>query len=127
SATVKERATWEGAYEELITKAMNLFNKTVYNQKSEGMKLNPDLIKVTIPTITKQHWENIKNVWFPAVVAGKITEELFLEQLPDVDIDEELKRREKAEKSEIEQVKRDNEDLRDKELEKNLLGEGKEE
>lgn len=120
SATVKERATWEGAYEELITKAMNLFNKTVYNQKSEGVKLNPDLIKVTIPTITKQHWTNIKDVWLPAVVAGKITEELFLEQLPDVDVDEELKRKEKTEASELEQVKRDNEDLRNDNLERDL-------
>ena len=124
SATVKERVTWEGAYEELITKAMNLFNKTVYNQKSEGVKLNPALIKVNIPVITKQHWDNIKDVWLPAVIAGKITEELFLEQLPDVDIAEELERKEKREESEIEQVKKDNEDLKIKELENNLLGGG---
>lgn len=125
SATVKERATWEGAYEELITKAMNLFNKTVLNQKSEGVKLDPALIKVNIPVITKQHWANIKDVWLPAVVAGKVTEELFLEQLPDVDVDEELKRKKEREESEIEQVKHENEDLKSKDLEKNLFGEKK--
>ena len=122
SATVKERATWEGAYEELITKAMNLFNKTVLKQKSENQKLNPVLIKVNIPVITKQHWANIKDVWLPPVIAGKVTEELFLEQLPDVDIDEELKRKEKREESEIEQVKHENEGLKTKELEEELIG-----
>lgn len=121
SATVKERSTWEGAYEELITKAMNLFNSVIYAQKeAAGEKLNPALIKVNIPIITKQHWTNIKDVWLPAVVAGKITEELFLEQLPDVDIEEELSRKEKRDESELEQAKKDAE-RRDKEdLEKSL-------
>ena len=121
SATVKERSTWEGAYEELITKAMNLFNNVIYAQKeATGQKLNPALIKVNIPVITKQHWTNLEKVWLPAVVAGKITEELFLEQLPDVDIEEEMSRKEKNDESELEQAKKDAE-RRDKEdLEKNL-------
>lgn len=134
SATVKERATWEGAYEELITKAMNLFNSegkspqgALNKQKSDGTKLNPSLIKVTIPIITKQHWDNIKDVWLPSVIAGQITRELFLEQLPDVDIDEEMQRREANEQKEIEQIKTENKDLKARELEKNLLGGGKEE
>ena len=120
SATVKERVTWEGAYEELITKAMDLFNKKVYGQKSDGVKLDPYLIKVNIPVITKQHWANIKDVYLPAVIAGKITEELFLEQLPDVDITEELERKEQREQSEREQMKRDNEERDAKELENKL-------
>lgn len=121
SATVKERSTWEGAYEELITKAMNLFNKIVYAQKEAiGKKLNPALIKVNIPVITKQHWTNIKDVWLPAVVAGKITEELFLEQLPDVDIDEELGRKKKREESELEQAKKDAERQKEEAIEAKL-------
>ena len=122
SSTVKERATWEGAYEELITKAMNLFNKIVYKQKSEVKKLNPSLIKVSIPVITKQHWQNIKDVWLPAAVAGKITKELFLEQLPDVDMDEELKREEEREASELEQIKSENKDLKAEKFNQNLFG-----
>lgn len=121
SATVKERATWEGAYEELLTKAMNLFNKTVYAQKTaEGKILNPALIKVNIPVITKQHWTNLEKIWLPAVIAGKVTEELFLEQLPDVDIDEELKRKEKQDASELEEAKKDLEKVKDDELERGL-------
>ena len=123
SATVKERVTWEGAYEELLTKAMNLFNKTVYAQKeATGKKLNPSLIKVNIPVITKQHWENLEKVWLPAVIAGKITEELFLEQLPDVDIDKELERKKEREESEIEQMKKDAEDRDAADLEARLSG-----
>ena len=112
SATTKERTTWEGAYEELITKAMNLFNNTVKKQKSENTKLNPSLIKVTIPTITKQQWDNLEKVWLPAVIAGKITEELFLRQLPDVDVEEELKSQEKNEATELERIKAENENLK---------------
>jgi len=124
TGTVKERATWEGTYEELIVDAMNLFNETIYKQKSDSNKLNPYLIKVTIPVITKQHWANIKDVWLPAVVAGKITEELFLEQLPDVDIDEELQRREEKEQNELEQIKHENEDLKADMNNKEIFGGG---
>ncbi len=111
SATVKDRATWEGAYEELIAKAMNLFNETVNPQKSDNVKLTPGLIKVTIPVITKQQWDNIKDIWLPAVVAGKVSQELFLEQLPDVDVQEELDRQAATEETELERIKKENEDL----------------
>lgn len=121
SATVKERSTWEGAYEELLTKAMNKFNSVVYAQKdAAGKKLNPALIKVNIPVITKQHWANLEKVWLPAVIAGKVTEELFLEQLPDVDIDEELARKEKKDESELEQAKKDAERRDVEDMERNL-------
>lgn len=111
SATVKDRATWEGAYEELIAKAMNLFNETVNPQKSDNVKFTPGLIKVTIPVVTKQQWDNIKDIWLPAVVAGKVSQELFLEQLPDVDVQEELDRQAATEETELERIKKENEDL----------------
>jgi len=58
------------------------------------------------------------------VVAGKITEELFLEQLPDVDIDEELQRREEKEQNELEQIKHENEDLKADMNNKEIFGGG---
>ena len=112
AATVKDRVTWEGAYEELISKAMILFNESVYGQKSDKLKLNPSLIKVNIPVITQQHWANIKDVWLPSVIAGKVSQELFLEQLPDIDIEEELERQSQKEEEEIERIKHENEDLK---------------
>ena len=122
AATVKDRATWEGAYEELISKAMTLFNDTVYGQKSDGLKLNPSLIKVHIPVITQQHWTNIKDVWLPAAIAGKISEELFLEQLPDIDTEEELERQALKEEEELERVKTENADLRNQDKNNPFMG-----
>ncbi|KKK57976.1 hypothetical protein LCGC14_3049070, partial [marine sediment metagenome] len=113
SATVKDRAIWEGAYEELISKAMNLFNKTIFKQKeATGQKLTPGLIKVTIPVITQQHWANIEKVFFPAAVANLISQELYLEQLPNVDVQEELDRQSENEEIEIERIRKENEDLK---------------
>ncbi len=123
SATVKDRATWEGAYEELIAKAMNLFNETVFKQKeAKGLKLTPGLIKVTIPVITQQHWSNIKDIWLPATIAGKVTQELFLEQLPDVDVQEELERQGQNEEAELERIKKENEDLKNEDNDPPFIG-----
>ena len=121
-STTKERKVWEGAYEELITKAMNLFNKEVYGSYSEEKKLKPSLIKVNIPVVTKEHWANIKDVWLPAALAGKISDDLFLEQLPDIDIEEEKKRRKEKEESELEEAKKENEDLKTDRMDKELFG-----
>ena len=101
---------------------MSLFNETVFKQKSEGVKLNPSLIKVTIPVITRQHWENIKNVWLPSALAGKISDELYLEQLPDVDVQEELERQSQNEESELERIKKENEDLKNEDDEPPFIG-----
>jgi len=123
AATVKDRATWEGAYEELLSKAMTLFNETTYKQKeAKGQKLNPSLIKVNIPVITQQHWANIKDVWLPAAIAGKISEELFLEQLPDIDTEEELNRQAKKEEEELERIKTENEDLKNQDKNNPFMG-----
>ncbi len=111
AATVKDRVTWEGAYEELISKAMTLFNDAVNAQKSDSKKLNPSLIKVTIPVVTQQHWNNIEKIWLPATIAGKISEELFLEQLPDIDTEKELERQAEKEEAELERIKKENVDL----------------
>jgi len=128
SSTVRDRVTWEGAYEELISKAMEMFNKEAFAQKeAKGQKLTPGLIKVTIPVITRQHWENIQNVWLPAVVAGKVTKELFLEQLPDVDVEEELERQSQNEESELERIKTENEDLKNQDKEPPFIGDEEEE
>ncbi|MFW6124459.1 MAG: hypothetical protein ACOC5G_04490 [Acidobacteriota bacterium] len=120
SATIKERQTWEGAYEELITKAMNLFNEKAYKQKST--KLNPELIKVSIPTVTKEHWEHLEKVLMPANMAGKISDEFFLEQIPGMNVEEELNRKKEKEKSEMDRIMKENEDLKAEKEESELFG-----
>lgn len=93
AATLKERQTWKGCYEEMLGKAMAIFNtKTGLEQRST--KLDPALIKIDIPYISAQSWQNLKDVFLPAALAGKISDELFLSKIPGVDVDEEMKRAE---------------------------------
>jgi len=126
SATVKERQTWEGAYEELVSKAMNLFNEEVYKQKPR-QRLNPDLIKISIPVITKEHWDHLEKVLLPAVMAGKLSDVFFLEQLPGMNVEEELGRKKEKEESDLERIKKENEDLRNQNEEEKNLFKGEEE
>jgi hypothetical protein len=93
AATLKERQTWKGCYQEVLAKAMAIFNaKTGLEQMSK--KLDPSRITIDIPYISAQTWQNLKDVFLPAALAGKISDELFLSKIPGVDVDEELKRTE---------------------------------
>lgn len=93
AATLKERQTWKGCYEEMLGKAMAMFNKqTGLAQKSEKARLDPARIKIDIPYISAQSWQNLKDVFLPAVTVGKISDELFLSQIPGIDVDAELDR-----------------------------------
>ncbi|GAF73763.1 unnamed protein product, partial [marine sediment metagenome] len=121
-ATTKERQTWIGAYEEVIKKAMVMWNNAAQKGMGKEKQLDPDKIKVDIPIITKVHYDRLEKIFLPAVIAGKISDEAWLAMIPGLDVKAEMKRKEDREKSEIEQVKRDNEDLKTRELEQNLLG-----
>jgi hypothetical protein len=93
AATLKERQTWKGCYQEMLAKAMDIFNaKTGLEQMSK--KLDASRITIDIPYISAQTWQNIKDVYLPAALAGKISDELFLSKIPGIDVDEELKRSE---------------------------------
>ncbi|MHA1225220.1 MAG: hypothetical protein ACTSPV_00590 [Candidatus Hodarchaeales archaeon] len=122
AATTKERETWIGAYEEIIKKAMKMYNNALYLGMSKAKQLNPDKIRVNIPIITKDHYERIEKIFLPACIAGKISDEAFLEQIPGMDVDMELERKQNKENSEFERIKRENEDLR-KEKEFPFMGE----
>ena len=122
AATTKERQTWIGAYEEVIKKAMVMFNEAEHQGMSDGAKLDPDKIKVDIPVITKEHYDRIEKIYLPAAIAGKISDETLLTMIPGLDVKAELERKKANEKSEIEQIKGENKDLKAKELEGNLLG-----
>ena len=123
-ATTKERQTWIGAYEEVIKKAMVMWNNAAKKGMSKDEQLDPDKIKVDIPIITKMHYDRLEKIFLPAVIAGKISDEAFLAMLPGFDVKVELERKEKKEQSELEQLKGENEDLKNKELEKDLIGAG---
>lgn len=113
--TTKNRETWKGAYEELIRKAI-----IMYNEKEKKTPLNPDKFTIDIPMITKEHWDHLEKIYLPACVAGKISDEAFQEQIPSFDVEQEKKRKEERDASELEQAKQENEnlkiDMKDREL-----------
>jgi len=124
AATMKERETWKGAYEEMIAKAMALFNEKVNQGMSKAAQLDPAKIGIEIPVFTKEHWDHLEKIYLPAVIAGKISDEAFQEQIPGFDMDADRKRKEKKEASEFERIKKENEDLKAEKAEKEIFGEG---
>jgi len=112
AATTKERQTWIGAYEEVIRKAMVMWNEKVNQGMSDGAKLDPNKIKVDIPVITKEHYDRLEKIFLPATIAGKLSDETFLTMIPGLDVDAELKRKEVKEQSDIERIKTENENLK---------------
>jgi len=91
AATTKERQVWIGAYEELITKAMQMFNANAYAQLST--KLDPTKIKVDIPQITQETWDHLEKVLIPAAAASIISKESVAEKIPGIDSEVEAERR----------------------------------
>ena len=124
AATSKDRETWKGAYEEIIRKAMIMYNGRVNQGMSKERQLDPDKIGIDIPVITKEQWEHLEKVLLPAAIAGKVSDEFFQEKIPGLDMDVEQKRKQDKESSELEQIKHENEDLKTDLNDKELFGGG---
>lgn len=106
ASTTKERAIWRAAYEELITKSMQMFNKeSGLGQKST--KLDPAKIRIDIPEISQEHWEHIEKVLIPASIGGIISKEHTASQIPGVDMEDEAERRADKERKDAEKAKQD--------------------
>ena len=103
AATTKERTIWTKVFQELIEKAMDMYNAQT-GQAQKSTKLDASKIKVEIPLISQDHWKNLELVLIPAAVGGIISKEFVAEQIPGVDLDLEAKRREKAAKKEAEEA-----------------------
>lgn len=84
-STSKEREVWRGAYQELLEKAMRLWNAT-----TNKTPLRPELIKVDLPVVTEAQWQRIIDVWLPLKTAGEITRKTLLSQVPGLDVEKEL-------------------------------------
>jgi len=126
-ATTKERQIWIGAYEEVIKKAMTMWNNAAEKGMSKEKQLDPKKIKVDIPIITKMHYDRLEKIFLPAVIAGKISDEAFLAMIPGLDVKAEMERKKKKEEGEIESLKNEMDGLKTANLEKELLRGGKSE
>lgn len=88
ASTTRERATWTGFYQQVVTKAV-----AIWNEKSKKTPLEASKLAVAIPYITQETWSKIQNVYLPLYVARAISLEALLAQLPDIDVEDELKRK----------------------------------
>jgi hypothetical protein len=89
-STGKEREVWRGAYQEIIEKAM-----LMWNRETGKTPLRPEMIKVDIPVVTAEQWERIVGTWLPMKTAGEITRKTFLSQVPGLDVEAEMEALEK--------------------------------
>jgi hypothetical protein len=113
AATTKERESWIGAYEEMLTKGMNLYNEEVHDQLSKSVKLDPSKIGVELPIITEEQWLHLEKVLLPANLAGKISDEYFLSQIPGLNVREEQERKKKKQDEKVDELENDKRDLED--------------
>ncbi|MFZ2148675.1 MAG: hypothetical protein WAV28_15780 [Sedimentisphaerales bacterium] len=107
AATTRERHTWLGVFNELMDKAMMLFNSKVNAQKSKEKQLDPMKIKVEIPLITQEHFDRLEKVYIPAALGGIISKEFVASQIPGVDMEAEAEKRQEREISEDAAAKRE--------------------
>jgi len=126
-ATTKERQTWIGAYEEVIQKAIVMWNNAAEKGMGKDRQLDPDKIKVDIPIITKMHYDRLEKIFLPAVIAGKISDEAFLAMIPGLDVTAEMERKKEKEEGEIESLKNEMDGLKTDRIERDLLRGGKKE
>lgn len=83
-STAKEREIWRGGYQELLTKAMRM-----WNAETKKTPLRPELITVDLPVVTESQWQRLVDVWLPMRAAGEVTRETFLAQVPGIDVETE--------------------------------------
>jgi hypothetical protein len=79
-------ATWYGFYQDLLRKAIELRNKNA-NKKLDPYAVSPQLLPMS-----DRQWKRLEKFWLPAARYGIVSKELFLEQIPDIDAEEELQR-----------------------------------
>jgi hypothetical protein len=92
ASTSKEREIWKGGYQELITKAM-----LIWNAESQLTPLDPTKIGVELVRITQAQWDRVQWVYLPMYLGGALTLPGLLAQVPGLDVEAEQKRRDEEE------------------------------
>jgi hypothetical protein len=87
SSTSKERLIWVGTYQEIIQKAME-----IWNANAKTTPLVPERVKVSIPRVSPETWKRITETWLPLYNSGAISLQSVLEQIPNINAAEEAKR-----------------------------------
>ncbi len=103
ASTSKERMIWLGTYQQIIKKAMDIWNK-----ESGMTKLDPKKVKVTIPFITAAAWQRIIDVYLPLFTADAIDRSTLLTEVPGLDVQAEMKKAEERDAQKLERFKESN-------------------
>ena len=101
ASTLKERKIWQGGYEEIIEKAM-----AMWSAKGNKQKLDPSKISVEIPFWSQEQWDRFEKVYLPGYIAGAFSLEYILSQLPGLDVEKEMARREQETERNMERQKK---------------------
>ena len=109
ASTLKERLIWIGAYEEMIEKAMAIFNIT-----SKKTPLVFSKISIDIPFITQAQWERLEKVYLPSYLSGAISLDYYLSQIPGLDVEEEMSRQEEKDTDLFKDIKDKTADKKEK-------------
>ena len=111
ASTVRERMIWVGVFEELLDKAMAIYNtKSGLAQKT--VKLDPQKIQIEIPVVSQDQWTNLRDVLIPAALGGIIAKDTVAAMIPGIDAEAEKAKADEAAQSELEQAKLDLEKMR---------------
>lgn len=93
ASTRREREIFEGAYTEMVRKAMLLNNEASKTQPGiDVSNFDPAKIEIQIPEISANEWENIQNVYLPLFKANAISLHTLLSKIPEIDIEDEEER-----------------------------------
>jgi hypothetical protein len=84
ATTSKERQIWTGTYEQILTKAM-----AMWNGNSGKKPLDSNLVKVNIPFVTNETWKRIADVWLPLHLSGSLSLKTLLSKIPDINVGQE--------------------------------------
>ena len=103
ASTSKERMIWLGTYQQIIVKAI-----AIWNAQSGMTKLDPSKVKVSIPFITAEAWQRIVDVYLPLFTADAIDRSTLLAEVPNMDVDAEMKKAEKRDAAALERFNKSN-------------------
>ena len=67
ASTSKEREIWRGGYQELITKAM-----LMWNAESQLTPLDPTKVGVELVRITQAQWDRVEKIYLPSFLAAPL-------------------------------------------------------
>jgi len=81
---INDMGVWHGFYKDLFDKVIQMRNERSNVQLREGAVV-PKLLP-----ISATQWNRIEKIWLPATKNKLISKKLFLKQLPNVDVEEEM-------------------------------------